>query len=794
MTSLPRFSVNNPVLVNLLMISILVGGAYSALTLVREMFPESRPNRVMVATEYPGASPSEVEKGITLKIEEKIKDVEGVEKIEATASEGISTILVEMESGYDDIDQAVNDIKAAVDTIPTEDFPEEARETRVAKFEPKWPVISIALFGDSDDRTLKTLGEQLRIDVLALPEITDVQLSGARQDEISVEVRPDRLRSFGLSFTDVAEIIAASNLDLPGGHIRTPGSNVSVRTLGEKDRGEELYDIVVKSDPSGRSVSLRDIATIVDGFEDVDVLGRFNATSGVDVTIYKTADQDAIAIASMVRALVAGKMGKPLHQPWGERLRSFLSGRNQIKEIYEQARADPYPPGINVALHTDLSRYVEGRLDLLKRNGFWGLLLVLMSLLVFLHWRVAFWVMMGLILAVGGALICMKVMGITLNLITMLGLIIVLGLLVDDAIIVGEHVYTKVENEVEPELAAITGTEEVTWPVVCAILTTIVAFVPLMFIKGQMGDWMGVLPVIVCVALTASLIEALTILPAHLAHGLRPLATNHAGKSHLRPLWLREWAKRLRQAQHTYVQTRLRRYYESFLRLAISYRYVTMAALTSALIIAGSAVAGRHVPFVFLPKMDSETLMVNLKMGVGTPIETTRKATDVIEQATMNLLELKSLYTLIGLQVSADGVVSAPQAHVAQMFIELVPSEERERTSEQILRELRSKTSDIPGVEKLKYTTMQGGPGGEPIHIEICGDKTEDLSAVAKWMKGRLARFEGVLDISDDFDAGMPEVKIELFDSARALGLTTRSLATQVRSAFYGFEARKVQR
>jgi multidrug efflux pump subunit AcrB len=776
------------------MISILTGGAYGALTLVREMFPESRPNRVLVTTEYPGASPSEVEKGIILKIEEQIKDVDGVEKIESTANEGRGTIFVEMESGLEDIDQAVNDIKAAVDSIDAADFPEEALETRVRKFEPKWPVISVALHGDLDDRTLKTLGEQLRNDVLALPGISDVALSGTRKDEISVEVSPQKLVEFGLSFMEVAEAIATSNLDLPGGQVRTPGSNVAVRTLGEKDRGDQLYDIVIRSDPSGRVIGLRDVATIVDGFEDVDVMGRFGAMPAVDVTVYKTADEDAVAIAGRVRALVAGKMGNPLNLPWDEKLRDFFSDRGSIRAIYDNARSDAFSREVRLALHTDLSRYVEGRLDLLKRNGFWGLILVVISLLTFLHWRVALWVMMGLLLAITGSLICMKLMGLTLNLITMLGLIIVLGLLVDDAIIVGEHVYSKVEEGVEPKLAAITGTEEVTWPVVCAILTTIVAFVPLMYIEGQMGDWMGVLPMIVCVALSVSLIEALTILPSHLAHGLCPLASGDASRSHLRPRWLAEFAARVRHTQHEYVQQKLRTLYERLLRLAIANRYVTIAALTGLLIIASGAVAGRHVPFVFLPKMDSETLVVNLKMGVGTPVEATRRAVGMVEEATLDLAELKTVYTLIGLQMSDDGVISAPQSHLSQMFIELVPSEERDRSSMEILQELRGRTGDIPGVEKLKYSSLQGGPGGAPIHIEISGPTTDDLVKVAASIKERLSRFDGVFDIVDDSDAGQREVKIELFDSGRALDLSTQSLATQVRSAFYGFEARKVQR
>ena len=389
MTSLPRFSVHNPILVNLFMISLLVGGTYSGLTLVREMFPEARPDRILITTPYPGATPTEVEKGITLKIEENIKDIEGVDKIISTINEGHSTIVVELESGFEEIDRAVNDAKAAVDTIPQEDFPEEAKETRVAEFDPRWPVINVSLYGELDERTLKGLGDRLRDDVLLLPGITSAVLSGTRKDEISVETGPEKLAEFGLSFMDVASAIAASNLDLPGGQVRTSTTNVAVRTLGEKDRGEELYDIVLRSDPSGRVVRLRDVATIVDGFEDTDISARFNGKPAVSVTVYKTAEQDAIAMARTVRGLVAGKMGWPRRRGWDERVAARLAGDDAIDRIYENARSDPYPPGVNLAIHTDLSRFIEGRLDLLKRNGLWGLILVTLSLLVFLHGVVA---------------------------------------------------------------------------------------------------------------------------------------------------------------------------------------------------------------------------------------------------------------------------------------------------------------------------------------------------------------------------------------------------------------------
>jgi multidrug efflux pump subunit AcrB len=793
MTSLPRFSVNNPVLVNILMTTIVLGGVYSMLTIVREMFPESRPERVQVITLYPGATPAEVEKGITRKIEEEIKDLKGVEKVTSSTTEGRSHVIIELASDFENIDQAVLDVKSAVDSIPSEDFPQEALEPRVTKFEPRFPVISVAVYGNLTDRALKSIGETLRDDLLDLPNVTDVTLSGTRRDEISVEVRPEKLAEFELSFIEVADAIATTNLDLPGGQVRTPGVNVSVRTLGEKDRGEELYDLVVRSAPQGDTLRLRDLATIVDGFEDVDATGRFNGAPAANVTVYKTADQDAIEIAGMVRALVAGKMGRPLERPWTSRLAARLTGRDTLLSIYERAQADPYPAGFRVETHTDLSRIVESRLELLTRNGKWGLALVFLSLLVFLHWRVALWVMMGLVLAIAGSLMCLQLLGQTLNLMTMGGFIIVLGILVDDGIIVSENVYSKIEQGLEPKLAAITGTEEVTWPVFCAVTTTIVAFVPLRFIEGQIGDWMGVLPVVVCVALSVSLVEALTILPSHLAHNLKirtvdpPAHDGRTGPANHR------WAEAMASLQQWFVGT-LRNRYERLLRIAVAYRYATMAALGAVMLITLGGVAGGHVPVVFLQKMDSETLITRLNMPVGTPAEVTQRAVEAVEQAALKLPEMRSIYTLVGIQVSEDGVAQPPHSHLAQCFIELEPIERRERSSDDVTRELRQKTHDIPGVEKLRFSAIHGGPAGDPIHLEIQGDDVSQLIAVAGEIKDRLSRFDGVFDIVDDFDAGKPEAQIEIFNSAKAVGLTTESLATQVRAAFYGYEARKVQR
>lgn len=808
MTSLPRFSVNNPVPVNLFMAAIIAGGILAALTLVRDLFPEVQLNIIQVATPYPGASPAEIEKGITRKIEERIKNVEGVYKLTSSITEGASVISVELRSGFDDVDQAVNDIKAAIDSIPREDFPEDALETRVSEVKFLFPVITASLYGELDERTLKSLGERLRDDILSLPGLANVELIGVRRDEIAIEVQPSTLVEYGLSLLDISEIVSASNLDLPAGKLRTDETIVAVRTLGERNRVEDLNEILIRSDATGKSVRLGAMATVVDGFEELEAEVRFNGLPCVVVSVSKTPKQDTVAIVERVRALVAGKMGRPLEVSWIDNLLGRVPGGSELREIYETGRSHPYPPGIHVELQNDLGQVITSRLDLLIRNGLWGLALVFTSLLLFLHWRVALWVMMGLVLAIAGSLICMKLMGQTFNMVSMFGLIVVLGLLVDDAIIVGEHVYSKVEEGIEPRLAAISGTEEVMWPVVCAVLTTVVAFAPLMFLDGPLGDIMSVLPLVVCVALTVSLLEALTILPTHLAQSLRPLSRSHEKprvrsdrgrpgsdpNSHRRSGSLRGFSRRFRAFEGGFLMPTIRAYYERLLRLASKYRYVTVASFVACMFPILGVLWGGHLPFVLKQKMDADSFAVILEMETGAPIEQTREALRTVERSMSDVQEIKSFQTFIGVQAGAGGAGISTASHLGRLVVELAPSEERARSSDAIVDQLRERTTHVSGVQELRYVAMDGAPGGAPIHLDITGENLSDLAAAASEIRERLAEFDGVFDTVDNFEPGRAEVQIELLDSARALGLTTQSLATQVRAAFYGYETKKFQR
>jgi HAE1 family hydrophobic/amphiphilic exporter-1 len=799
MKSLPRFSVKNPVIVGLLMATIIGGGLYASLTLVREMFPESRPKQVLITTPYPGASPEEVEKGIALRHEEALEDIDDIEKVTTTINEGLCSIVVELESDVDDVDQSVDDIKTNIDAIPRDELPDEAEETIVRRFEPTLPVISVTLYGETDDRTLKNFALKLEDELLQLPGVTRVSVGGVRQAELSVEVLPEKMLEYGLSLAQVADAIRRSNLDLPGGQVKTDAQNISVRTLGESDEAEVIAETILKTGNNGQLVRVRDIGRVVDGFEDSDIKGRFAGLPAVDLTISKTTEQDAIRIAENVKAFVAGKMGQADYE-WDSltKARNALGITTEAQRIHEQALATPFPAYLKLGTHTNLARFIEGRLELLTRNGFYGLILVFLSLLVFLNLRVAFWVMAGLCVSIAGALMLMAALGATLNLISMFGLIVVLGIIVDDAIVVGENIFARFERGDGPEQAAVRGAEEVAWPVTVAVLTTVAAFAPLVFIEGRMGDFMGVLPVVVVCALTVSLFESLMILPSHLAESLHKIRRPTIGAAP--PTGGNPWA-RFVAWQSTLISQTVPDQFARLLRVATRYRYVTLSFAFAALIISITMVVSDRVPLVFLQKMDSETLTANLEMPIGTPARQTEAMIKQVEAAIDDLDEsgdLATMYTLVGASLtfgSGGGTVSS-NSHLAQVIAELHPLDERGsgRSSEEILGELREKTANLPGIRTLTFRGMQGGPSGAEIEIEISGGQLDTLTVIADRFKAALANYEGVFDIADNNEGGRREIRLELLDSARPLRITTRDLATEVRGAFYGIEARTIQR
>ena len=811
--SLPKFSVENRVLVNMLMIVVLLGGGVFAVTLVREMFPESRPDKLSIAVVYPAESPQELEKAVTIKIEEALREIDEIEKIDSTVTEGFSNTVVTLFNDVDDINPVLQEVKNQVDAI--EDLPDEIEQITVRKLEPMLPVISVAIFGSGDEAGLKRAAREMRDDLLLLPGITNVNITGTRDDEISVEIRPERLLEYNITFDEVAEAIRRTNLDVSGGRLKGDRANISVRTLGEESQGFELEDIVVRTTPDGRSITVNDLAVIRDEFIETDLESYFNSYPAVECTVFKNSSQDAIQIANLVRGYVKGKQGVPFDPygfdeayaaPWYSkpfllvkaslgRFANQIGGKPDPVEYYERSKQNPFRHSYQLAMHNNLARFVEGRLDLMLRNGQSGLILVLISLMLFLNWRVAFWAAVGLPVSFLGTFIVMGWLGVSINLLSMFGLIIVLGIIVDDAIVIGENIYRHVEEGMPAMRAAVYGTEEVMWPVIIAVTTTIAAFSPLLFIKGQIGDFMGELPLVVLAALSVSLLEALVILPAHLCHLPSPRkksAENHANAS--------RWAK-FQRSRDVFLHGWLAGQYERLLRFTMKWRYVTLATAFSMLLIALGLVFGNIVPFEFIQKMDSETLIAQMEMPVGTNADVVKARLQALSDATVALPEVDSVQMIVARQYDFGGAGAigvSDQSHLGQIVVELKPSDERDRlgmrSSNEILVELRAVSAKLPGVNSVAWEAQSGGPGGKDLEIRLSGSDLEELVVAADELKAALSKYDGVEDLDDNHDRGLREVRLRLKPSAEPTGVTVGQLGMHVRSAVYGREARRITR
>jgi len=826
--SLPGFSVKNTVLVNMMMFIILVGGGLLALTLTKEMFPESRPNKLMITAVYPGVQPAEIEKAVTIKVEEAVRDVDGIEKVDSTVQEGMSVTVITLFNEVKDVDAVLQEVKHELDAV--QDLPDDLEKITVKKLEPRLPVISVAIFGEGTEADRKRAARKLRDELLLLPGVTDVQVTGTREDEISVEVQPGKLREFNVTFDEVAMAIRDTNLDVSGGQLKGERSTISIRTLGEKLRGRDLENIVVKSRPDGSKVYLKQVAVIRDTFVESDLESYFRGRPGVNCTVYKSGDQDAVQIANVVRAYVAGKQNadfdpygfrEAFDSPWywrpfavlgagtsmaAGKVAATLKGQPDPMEVYRKSRDAPFEHNFNVALHSDLARFVEGRLDLLTRNGRSGLLLVVLSLMLFLNGRVAFWAAVGLPVSFFGTFIVMALLGVSINLLSMFGLIIVLGIIVDDAIVIGENIYRHVEEGSPPLIAAVKGAEEVMWPVTIAVLTTIAAFAPLFFVKGQIGDFMGQLPIVVLAALSVSLIEALVILPAHLAHLPSRLKQSEKDPRNLRdsgdlPGWFTRLRARIGHWQQRWIGGYLTAGYEAFLRVAIKWRYVTLCTAAALLAVSGGLVVGEVVDFVFIQKMDSETLICSLEMPVGTPADQVRDRMDKLNKLATSMPEVKNVQSFVAQQYDLTGAGMAgtkQQSHLGQMVIELKPADERERAGERSSMELlsvfREESSRLAGVNSVTWEAMSGGPGGKDIYLKVAGAEFKELVVVAEKLKGELERMDGVYDLDDDIDRGQREIQLTLRPGAREAGVNEKLLGGHVRSAVYGREARRITR
>ncbi len=748
----------NDVAANLLMMTILAMGFYAlTVRIPLEVFPTFELERVLVRVPFPGATPAEVEEGITIKVEEAIHDLAGIKEMRSVASENVGSVSVEVESGYDSR-ELMNDIKARVDAIST--FPVDSERPVIYVPERRREVITVAVSGDLTERELRVAAEQVRDELVGLPQISQIDLSGVRPYEISIEISEETLRQYGLTLATVAEAVRRSSLDLAAGAVRTTAGEVLVRTQGQARVGAEFEDIVVRTGDGAR-LTIRDIGVVRDGFDEEPLDARFNGRPAAFIDVFRVGDQNAIDVADTVKAYVADAAGR-------------------------------LPPGVQLDTWRDRSLVVKARLYTLVRNAIQGGILILLLLTLFLRGSVAFWVLVGMPVAFMGGIAMMPVFGVTLNLISLFAFILVLGIVVDDAIVTGENIYRRLETSRNSLEAAVEGTREIAVPVTFGVLTTVAAFIPLLMIEGIRGQIFAQIPLIVIPVLLFSLVESKLILPAHLKH---VRVRGDIDSAHAWPIraqrnvarWLDKWTQRT---------------YEPGLRFAMERPYLTLSLFLAVAVILFSMAVGGHLRFIFFPRVQSEVARATLTMPPGTPYETTQAAVDRIARVADSMREKyvdpvtgESAIMDIMATSGSQGGEGAGQSNIGLVAFEIVKPEERkvDVTSSDLVREWRKRIGPVPGAKELNFRA-EIGQGGSPVDVQLSGPDFDDMRTVAESVKERLRGYPGVYDIADNFEEGKEEIRLRMQPAAELLGLTLDDLARQVREAFHGFEVQRVQR
>jgi len=759
--------VHNSVAANLLMMILVVGGLLALPRTHQEEFPTLDVDAVQVKVPYLGAAPTEVESAVCVRVEEAVEGTEGIDKISSRASEGFCSVNIELVAGVDKT-KVANDIKSKVDAIDA--FPAETEQPVTAEVSIIATVLQIAISGDADERTLKLIGQRVRDDIAALPGVSQVELQFARPYEISVDVSEQTLRRHGLTLAEVGRAIEKSSLDIPGGSLKTQGGEILLRTRGQAYRGQEFEDIVVLTRTDGTNVTLGEIATVVDGFEDSDLRARFDGQPAVSLKVSRVGEEDILLIA------------------------------DRIKAHLEQARRE-VPEGIVMTIWQDESQDLVDRLDALTKNARSGLLLVLLVLTLFLRFRLALWVAAGIPVALLGTVALFPVAGISISTMSVMAFILVLGILVDDAIVVGERVYAHEQQGKGRLQAAVEGTQEVSLPVLFGVLTTMATFIPIINIPGPMGGFFAPLGYTVILALAFSIIESQLILPSHLAHRK---AEKEKGKNPVMNRWLV-----IQDRISGSLETAATRYYLPAVMRAMQWRYVTVACGIVVLAITLSLFASGRMQFQFFPAVEGTHLYAKLTMPEGTPVEKTAEAVQRMEAAAEQLrLELDQdlaageaskiahVFSSIGsfIPKGSIGGSGSPQSNLAEVGIELnLPRNYSGVPTRNFANRWREITGSIPDAIEQSFTSEAFGIG-KAIEFELYGKDFDELRMAAAELRTALQGYNGVLDVSDSFRAGKQEVQLALLPEARNLGLTLNDLGQQVRQAFYGYEAQRIQR
>jgi multidrug efflux pump subunit AcrB len=772
----------NHVAANLLMLLLVAGGLGSLPAIHQKVFPDINVEVISVGVPYLGAAPEEVEEGVCVRIEEELQGIEGIEKLSSSAAEGACGVSAELITGYP-VNQALAEVKNAVDGITT--FPEETEKPTVSHVSYRRNALKLALSGDVSEKTLKILGERIRDQISSLPGVTQVDLTNARNYEISVEVPEESLRRHGLTFDQVVGAVRSGSLDRPGGSIKTSGGEVLLRTKGQAYTGEEFERLVVLTREDGTRLLLEEVAQVVDGFEDDDRWAHFDGEPAVLIQVFRVGEQRVLELTERVKAYVA--------------------------EV-----ATRLPEGVRLTVWQDGARTLRDRLDILIRNGRGGFLLVFVVLALFLRLRLAFWVALGVPISFLGALWLFPVLDLSIDVISLFAFITVLGLLVDDAIVVGENIHRHQERAEQPLQAAIRGAQEVSIPVIFGVLTTVAAFLPLVLSPGEMGQIFGAMGIVAICCLVFSVVESQLVLPAHLGHSRR-----HAERAGPRagapgaPRWWGAVRERWKRVQ-TFLAGSLERLaherYRRWLEGVLRWRYTALAVGVVFLMLTAALLRSGHMRFSFFPPIESDYVTAGLTMPQGSPVEVTAAAVRELEASALRMKAdldeefdvdgesvVMHVLSSVGEQPStarrgglAFGVPSGG-SHLGEVSLELQSGDVRPISGRTVAQRWREATPALPDVEELTFRSALFS-AGDPIDIQLRSHDVDQLREASDRLKAALAEYPGVFDIADSFRDGKQEIKLSILPAAETLGLTLDDLADQVRHAFYGAEAQRIQR
>ncbi|MBM41137.1 MAG: hypothetical protein CL483_04330 [Acidobacteria bacterium] len=751
----------NPVAANLTMVFIVSSGLLAATTIDQEVFPEMNLDMVAINIPYLGASPAEVEDAVSVRLEEAVQGIDGVREITATAAEGQATLLVELEYGAD-LRKAVDDIKSSVDAIDT--FPVEVEKPVIQELVTRFQVIHVAMWGDVDNATLHQWADRVRDDLSAISGVSEVELQGAKPYEISIEVSETALRRYGLTFDRVADAVRGASLDLPGGAVRAEGGEILLRTVGQAYRGTSFEDLALITRADGTYIRLGDVATVVDGFAETDQTAWFNGVPTIVLRVFRSRQIDAPTVANAV-------------------------------VDYVEAPTRTLPPGLALTVWQDQAQQLERQLGRMVRNGLTGAFLVFVCLALFLRIRLAFWVGLGIPISFLGALMLMPGLDLSLNMMTLFGFMVVLGIVVDDAIIVGENIFTHQERHGDGLRGAIEGAQEVLVPVTFGVLTTIAAFMPIMLVEGMMGKFFEAVPMVVTCCLIFSLVESLLILPAHLSFR-RGRGASRPGQAYGLARLLSWFIKKV---------------YAPSVEVAVSWRYLTVASGTGLLVVTVGMLSSGRVPFNFFQEPPSDYVTADITLAPGAPVQLTREAVAAVEAGAYQLAsELRDaqgqplvsyVYSAVGEQpfgtaqgdAMLNGSLILGGSNIGEVTIEIDPEADRTLDGDDIAELWRAAMGPLPGVEELTFAGSQFS-AGQDVDIQLTGLDLDELESATAALREYLIRYPGLRDVTDTARAGKQELRLGIKPEAIHLGLSQRDLGRQVRQAFYGEEVQRIQR